>query len=144
MKKIQGQRQRENLIEKKNYFRGLKMRPTVPSDDEDADSFLFDPILRKPFLRWAAVDIDALAAREVSIRAVEGTDGRAADEETWSPDVDAWVMAEVATLAAGDVTTWAAEDKSANDVGAWSEVPGSILFRRREWTFWPIPRSGDE
>ena len=46
----------------KNYFRGLKMRPTVPSDDEDADSFRFDPILRNPFLRLAADDVDALAA----------------------------------------------------------------------------------
>ena len=66
---------------------------------------------------------------------MEGNDDRAAD-------VDA--DAEFATWAAGDVTTWAAEDKSANDVGALSEVPGSVLFRRRERTFWPIPRSGDE
>ena len=120
------------------------MRPTVPSDDEDADSFRFDPILRNPFLRLAADDVDALAAaqlaawaaREVSTRAVEGTDDWAADEETWSADVDAWVMAVVAT--------WAAEDKLLNDVDAWSEIPGSILFRRRERTFRPIPRSGDE
>ena len=66
---------------------------------------------------------------------MEGNDDRAAD-------VDA--DAEFATWAAGDVTTWAAEDKFVNDVGAWSEVPGSILFRRRERIFRPIPRSGDE
>ena len=58
---------------------------------------------------------------------MEGNDDRAADV-----DADA------------EFATWAAEDKFVNDVGAWSEVPGSILFRRRERIFRPIPRSGDE